>query len=772
MASTNYFAFEKFGAEGRLSQNNYKFTNRDRDTLDSLLWQLFNHDHRATGAVAALSGPENRPTLTVNTTGGVFYAGQTLYYKVAYSDEAGNETEASTAAVVSTADPLAAPPVESLSTSTTGGSLDPGIYRYALSYYQDAGGETKATNIASVVVPTGTSTNTVTVGLTTPPAGSDGWKVYRKAPNETEFYYLTSVVGGGTPPTSWTDTGSVSADCTKNRPTTNTTNQSSSVTIDINANDLPLDSRVTNWKIYRSTTAGVFGSQSLLATVVETTTEGGTDLVTTYTDTGTVTFQGSPLAVAATPPPLLQLDASDIFTSDSGRIPSALAPAGVHAHNTFCAGTLAAQDYNQFVPPFDMPVERIDCFYQTAPTGVDGSNYVTLRISDDATQNEIQSVYTNSSTVNEVQQVYNNATGGTFTLGDGVDTTSNIAYDATASTIKTRLETDITAITTVNVGGSGVASDPWVIEWVNPGDTNISYTLIATDTGLTGGTSTVTVLTQGSDGGTFTLSDGTDTTSGIAYDAAAATVETRLETDITSITAVTVTGTGTENDPWDIEFVNPGSQNVDMLITDDTNLNGTVFIYETTRGYGATQIDVDMTSTAQAHNWQSTTTDFGEQEAESAPATGGTSVSDQFATNDVAMELDTQNEENSWTIGSLNAGDYVARFYAADTDGTATYQIRVVDTFGGDTTIASMNVSDGSQYLPAKELTFTDTGGTENWKLEIEKTDAGTGVVRIDKYEYEAVLPTLKAGSTVTVECVVTGTPTTNGDDLAVTAWY
>jgi hypothetical protein len=770
MAKTRNFSLEKFGAEGRISDNNYKFSSRDRDTIDALFHTLMNHDHRNVGVVSALAGPTQPPVPTVSTTGGTISSGRTFYYKISFSDSSGNETEASTAVAVSTPDAIVSPATPSISTLTTGGSLVSGVYRYALSYYQDAGGETFATNIASVIVPAGTSTNTITIGLDTPPADADGWKVYRKAPTEDEYYYLTSIAAGGTPPTTWTDTGSVSPDCTKKRPVVNNTNSSNSITIDIAAADLPLDARAVNWKLYRSSTAGVFGSSSLRATVSETTTESGTDLVTSYTDTGGTTFTGSPLSESVVPIPVPQLDASDIFDASSGRLPAALAPLGTHQHNTFCAGTLTDKTYNQFVPPFDMPLERIDAYYQTAPTGVDGSNYVTLRVSDNASQNEIQAVWNNSVEYNEVQSVYNNATGGTFTLSDGIDTTTAIAYDASSSTIKTRLETDIAAITTVNVSGTGVASNPWVIEFVNPGSSNFA-TLIAGDGSLTGGSSTVTVLTNGSDGGTFTLSDGTDTTTAIAFDAAAATVETRLETDITSITAVTVTGTGTEIDPWLIEFVTPGGQAVDLLEVDDANLNGTGYIYQDTAGYGSTQVDLDMTTTANAHAWQSTTTDYGEQEAESAPATGGTSVSDAFATNDVAMELDTQAETNTWTVGNLNAGTYTARFFAADSDGTATYQIRVVNTTG-PTTVASLNVSDGSSYIPAKELTFTDTGGTENWRFEIEKTDAGAGVVRIDKYEYEAVLPTLHGGSTVTVEAVVTGTPTTNGDDLAVTLWY
>lgn len=766
MGSTNYFNLTKFGSEGRISDSNYKFSDRDRSTIDSLLWTLMNHDHRET-AIDTLAGP-SEPTLTTATTGGNLAAGTSFYYKLSFLDAAGNETNASTTTIANTPEVIASPPVEALSSVSTGGSLVSGIYRYSLSYYQTAGGETRAANISTIIVPTGTSTNVITVGLTTPPDDADGWKVYRKSPDDSDYHFLTTIAKGGTPPTSWDDDGTVEIDCTKIRPTSNTTNVTSMITVDIDSGDLPLDERVASWKIYRSTTAGIFGSATLLATVVETVTEGGGDLVTTWDDTGTSTVSGSPLSASVVPPPIPQLDASAIFDSSGGRLPSTLAPAGVNTFNMLCPGAITQKDYNQFYLPFDMPLERIDLFFLTAPD-VDTSNYVTVRFSDDVTTDEEQELYNTSETVNEIQSVYHNGTAGSFTLSDGTDTTDPIQWDDTTSEVSTRLETDIASITDVSVVGIGTPANPFYITFYDPGGTNVDV-LIADDTLLTG-TVTVGTETNGSDGGTFTLSDGTDTTNTIVFDATAATIETRLETDITSITAVTVTGTGTAADPWVILWVTPGSTDVAMLTVDDTSLNGTSFISETVKGHGATQVDADVTTDVQYHYWQSVITDYGEQEAESAPATGGTSVSDAFATNDVAMELDTQNETNSWTVGSgLDAGNYLAKFYTSGNGDTGTYVISVIDTVG-PTTVATMTVSDGSLYLPAHELSFTDTGA-ETWKFETKKTDAGTGVIRVDKYEYEAVLPVLHAGGTVTVEVVQTGSPPSNGSDIQVTAWY
>lgn len=91
-------------------------------------------------------------------------------------------------------------------------------------------------------------------------------------------------------------------------------------------------------------------------------------------------------------------------------------------------------------------------------------------------------------------ELYNDGAGGdTFTITDGTDTTSAIAWDATATTIETRMEADITAYDDVKVSGAGtppdpgppeVQADPWVIEFVTPvkfSDINMSVT----DTGMT-----------------------------------------------------------------------------------------------------------------------------------------------------------------------------------------------------------------------------------------------------------------------------------------------
>ena len=157
--------------------------------------------------------------------------------------------------------------------------------------------------------------------------------------------------------------------------------------------------------------------------------------------------------------------------------------------------------------------------------------------------------------VNEVQTLSNDGVSGTFKLsfndGTTTETTGDIAFNAIDSAVETALET-LSNITDVTVTGTGQA----VVNEVQ----KISHDGTA---------------------GTFTLffDDGTttETTAAIAFDAGDSAVETALEA-LSNITDVSVTGTGTTADPWVVEFVDPGDQNVSQITLDTNNLlqtNGT-----------------------------------------------------------------------------------------------------------------------------------------------------------------------------------------------------
>lgn len=90
-------------------------------------------------------------------------------------------------------------------------------------------------------------------------------------------------------------------------------------------------------------------------------------------------------------------------------------------------------------------------------------------------------------------ELYTEASAGTFTLSDGTDTTSAIAFNAAPATVETRLQTDIAAIVDVLVTGAGTEADPWVIEFVDPG---VGVTLTANGGGLTPANSETLTETQ------------------------------------------------------------------------------------------------------------------------------------------------------------------------------------------------------------------------------------------------------------------------------------
>ncbi|NLE60681.1 MAG: hypothetical protein GX616_20235, partial [Planctomycetes bacterium] len=85
--------------------------------------------------------------------------------------------------------------------------------------------------------------------------------------------------------------------------------------------------------------------------------------------------------------------------------------------------------------------------------------------------------------------LYNDATGGTFTLSYGGQTTLDIAYNAPATgagSIEAALE-GLFNITDVSVAGAGTSADPWIVSFVNP----VVGWLTANDANLVTGVTTV-----------------------------------------------------------------------------------------------------------------------------------------------------------------------------------------------------------------------------------------------------------------------------------------
>ena len=91
-------------------------------------------------------------------------------------------------------------------------------------------------------------------------------------------------------------------------------------------------------------------------------------------------------------------------------------------------------------------------------------------------------------------------------------------------------------------------------------------------------------VTNDGTGGTFNLTFGGAQSAEIAYNASAAVLEAALE-EMASIVDVTVTLNGAQD--WDVEFLNPGIQDLADMVEDDTNMTGQItgtVVSEVTKG--------------------------------------------------------------------------------------------------------------------------------------------------------------------------------------------
>lgn len=198
-----------------------------------------------------------------------------------------------------------------------------------------------------------------------------------------------------------------------------------------------------------------------------------------------------------------------------------------------------------------------------------------------------------SAGVNEVQQLSTSPspTSGTFTLTYGANTTTAIAFNATAATIDTALE----ALASIGAGnvdctGGPISTTPVLVTFTGTlAATNAS--LISSVSSLLGAVPTLTaatttagvagvnekqqLFTQGTvSGGTFTVSLAAENTANIAYDASAATIQTALQA-ISSIGTSNATATGgpISTTPVTIEFVaGKAATNIAEMAASNTNI--------------------------------------------------------------------------------------------------------------------------------------------------------------------------------------------------------
>jgi len=157
----------------------------------------------------------------------------------------------------------------------------------------------------------------------------------------------------------------------------------------------------------------------------------------------------------------------------------------------------------------------------------------------------------------EIQTIAIAASGGTFTLSAASQTTSAIAWNASTSTLQTRIQTDLsTTITACSVTGSGTLASPWVVTITTPANTHIAL-LTGNGASLTGGAGTITEVTAGSAGAsevqTITLAQGVNggtlavafagsvPSEPLAWNATAAQMQAALRS-LPTVNTVSVTG--------------------------------------------------------------------------------------------------------------------------------------------------------------------------------------------------------------------------------------
>ena len=288
---TRRFRLNKFGAgtPGSISDDGQKYTSTDRDLLDSLLASIETHDHRFRPPSESIAEP---PTFVLNTTGGSLVGGFDYFYRFSVLEANGAETIASPEIRVEVPDPLPAPGAPALWADPTvlGGTLAPGTYYYALTGFR---GDEESTlgplAMASVLAGSGSIT------LDLPTYGdADSFQVWRMGVNDAGW---TRVGIAATP--NFVDDGSVPSDpcaCDPGNtpPFFNTGVSSYSVEVFLPASVSTIGK--LGWRLYRTTTAGVYSNRSLVHQVIETEDQWDetSAVVRSWLDDGLPLTPGSP----------------------------------------------------------------------------------------------------------------------------------------------------------------------------------------------------------------------------------------------------------------------------------------------------------------------------------------------------------------------------------------------------------------------------------------------------------------------------------------------
>lgn len=275
---------------GHLNEDDYAVLGRDRDIIDQAIWKALSQ--RPGDVNAAAVDLATRPSLDLDTSSGSLDAGQRYFYVYTLVDAFGIESLPSPENFVTIPAEIAEPSAPTAAAATTGGTLLAGTHYYAVSAYKGSSSlETTAPNWQRVQLG---SSNTSKVTLTLPslPAGADGFNIYRRRPGTDDFRLIGTVDMVLSPfTTTFVDTG-LADDPVKGLPKANNTSSQAQVEVSVPGATPDVPDGYT-WKIYRSTTSGVYVN-ALVHHVVEETSEGSGIITPTYMDIGLSTELGSP----------------------------------------------------------------------------------------------------------------------------------------------------------------------------------------------------------------------------------------------------------------------------------------------------------------------------------------------------------------------------------------------------------------------------------------------------------------------------------------------
>lgn len=235
-------------------------------------------------------------------------------------------------------------------------------------------------------------------------------------------------------------------------------------------------------------------------------------------DVFTITINRKTISVTADPTGSYEAAGTDTEVNLVHNVVSQLAA----IIGTYGSGTTAIPEFVELAAAgYDADSDGLyDYLLITGPT--DGRPFTVTGGSSDAGNQTVTVTVTQagSAGTNEIQTVTfrGTPTGGTFTLTFQGETTSALAYNASAATVETALEA-LTSVTSGDVSVSGDAGGPYTIEFTgNYAATNVPI-MSSDGSSLTGGnTVSVEVVTEGGSGANEIWSIDWDNTGKVAGD--------------------------------------------------------------------------------------------------------------------------------------------------------------------------------------------------------------------------------------------------------------